>query len=62
MKFKSILGFCSCKGCHKRYVFDVEVKAGDYRQKIRLCEEHAKELTKGGVLKSMILDGVRVDF
>lgn len=43
MKIKSILGFCQCKGCRKRYVCEAElkfhVKAGGMRtQKLRLCD------------------------
>lgn len=32
MNIKSILGFCSCKGCRKRYVFNAELKVGEMKQ------------------------------
>lgn len=34
MKIKSILGFCSCKGCRKKYDFDIELKAGGKRKNL----------------------------
>lgn len=57
-KLKSILGFCQCKGCRKRYDCEVEltfhVKGGGTRtQNLRLCIEHAKELCQGGEIKSL---------
>lgn len=53
MNIKSILGFCSCKGCHKRYVFNAELKVGEKKKKFKLCEEHTKELMGLGKLKSV---------
>lgn len=53
MNIKSILGFCSCKGCKKRYVYNVELKAGEKKKKFKLCEEHTKEIMKLGRLKSV---------
>lgn len=56
MRFKSILGFCSCKGCRKRWVFNAELKAGGKKKKFKLCEEHAKELMGLGKLKSVTFE------
>ena len=56
MKIKSILGFCSYKGCHKRHDFEIEIKAGEKRNKARLCEEHAMELAQKGKLKSVTFE------
>ncbi len=56
MNIKSILGFCSCKGCGKRYVFNAELKAGGKKKKFKLCEEHTKEIMKLGKLKSVTFE------
>jgi hypothetical protein len=56
MKIKSILEFCSCKGCRKKYDFDIELKAGGKRKKFKLCEEHTKELMRIGKLKSVTFE------
>lgn len=53
MKIKSILGFCSCKGCRKRYIFNAELKVGEKKKKFRLCEEHMRELMSCGKMKSV---------
>lgn len=53
MSIKSILGFCDCKGCWKRHVFNIELKVGTKKKKFKLCEEHAKELMKCGKMKSV---------
>lgn len=60
MKIKSILGICSCKGCRKRYDFEVEIRAGKRTKNIRLCEVHARELANGATLKSVTLDDVTI--
>lgn len=56
MNIKSILGFCSCKGCKCRYDFEIELKAGGKKQRARLCEEHAREFMKCGKLKSVTFE------
>lgn len=53
MIIKNILGFCACKGCHKRQQFAIEVKAGNKKKIFKYCEKHAKELMKMGKIKSV---------
>lgn len=62
MKFKNILGFCSCKGCKNRYSFDMEAtKSNGKKIKHRLCSKHAMELMKYSKLRSVTLEQ-KIDF
>ncbi|MBA4700748.1 MAG: hypothetical protein H2212_15095 [Ruminococcus sp.] len=61
MGIKGILGFCECKGCHKRMQFEMDIIAhlstGDKKVKTRrLCSEHAQEAMRGGELKSVTFE------
>lgn len=58
MSIKSILGYCSCKGCKKKSVYDIDFDAikrnGKKKHiKARICEEHIKELIRNSKINSV---------
>lgn len=56
MRIKSILGFCSCKGCKNRYDYEVEVKNKRGKKlRSRLCMKCAAELIVQSKIKSATL-------
>lgn len=46
MRLKGMLGFCECKGCRSKYVFNIELRKGKKREKRKVCRKHMAEIIK----------------